>query len=262
MIFSTPLNTRATECGPDRWITLPAVISYMEHCRWLWMREPALGLLQAVHEGHGFYVVNQSIAMHRRFGMGQQGYVRCALTKAGRSAAEGVQDVLRKDGVQLAHCWIRGAWVGPTGRLARIPAKARESLFEGNLDGVRGEPEAGSDMSLFDPPQPMRPGTLDLTHPEHRPDGIHHHPIVVRASDIDIFDHVNAANYVRYVASALATQGISPSIHKAELQYSGQAVLGDELDVVSWSLGDHRHAAHILRGEELLFRTVVETEPS
>lgn len=58
MIFSTPLNTRATECGPDRWITRPHVVSYMEHCRWLWMREPDLGLVDAVHEGHGFYVLN------------------------------------------------------------------------------------------------------------------------------------------------------------------------------------------------------------
>ncbi|MFT6234842.1 MAG: acyl-ACP thioesterase, partial [Myxococcota bacterium] len=41
--------------------------------------------------------------------------------------------------------------------------------------------------------------------------------ITVRASDIDIFKHVNAANYVRNVASALARGGASESIHRAEL---------------------------------------------
>lgn len=260
MVFSLPLRTRGTECGPDRWVTLPAVISHFEHCRWLWMQDPQLGLLDAVHEGHGFYVVQQSIAMNRRFGMGVQGQVRCALTHAGRSAAEGLQDLVRDDGVQLAHCHIRGAWMGPNGRLARLPKQIRASLFTGDLAPKRGEPEPGSPDSLFTPPEPLRPGSLDLALPEKRPETVHEHGVTVRASDIDIFDHVNAANYVRYVATALAAQGHSPSIHRAELRYRGQGRVGDALRVLSWALGDHTHAADILRGDELLFRCVVQTE--
>lgn len=260
MIFSIPLETRGTECGPDRWVTLPSIISYMEHCRWLWMDEPRLGLVEAVHKGHGFYVVEQSIAMNRRFGMGQRCEVRCAMTYAGRSVAEGLQDVLRDDGVQLAHCHIRGAFMGPTGRLARLPVKTREAVYTGELDGVRGTAHAGTPSSLFDPPQPLRPGTLDLELPTERPEDVNSYRVQVRASDIDIFNHVNAANYVRFVASALAAVGASESLHRAQLKYSGQAVLGDILDVQTWSLGGEQHAAEVLRGDEVLFRAVVETE--
>lgn len=262
MIFTVPLSTRGTDCGPDRWVTLPAVIGYFEHCRWLWMREPALGLVGAVHAGHGFYVVSQSIAMNRRFGMGQRGEVRCALTHAGRSVAEGVQDLIRDDGVQLAHCRIRGAWMGPDGRLARIPADAREAVSASGFERVVGEPREGSPESLFSPPEPLRPGTLDLALPEEPPADANDHPIAVRAADIDIFGHVNAANYVRYVASALAARGCSPSIHRAELKYSAQARAGDALTVRTWPLGEHHHAADILRGDQVLFRAVVQTEPA
>ncbi len=260
MIFEIPILTRGTECGPDRWITLPAVISIMEHCRWRWMEDPALGLVDHVHQGCGFYVVQQSIALCRRFGMGQRGRVRCVLTRAGRSAAEGVQDVIRDDGVRLAHCWIRGAWMGPDGRLARLPRAIRDALFDGALDGRRGEPSAGTDGSLFDPPQPLRPDALDLPEPGDRPAGAHRHPIRVRAGDIDIFDHVNAANYVRFAASALAARGLSPSIHRAELRYRGQARLHDPLDVWTWDLGGQVHGVEICRDDEVLFHAAVQTE--
>lgn len=150
--------------------------------------------------------------------------------------------------------------MGPTGRLARIPNQARSSVFDGELPVVAGEPDTGSPTSLFDPPGPLRPGTLDLQIPAEQAPGAHRHRITVRASDIDIFNHVNAANYVRYVASSLAHQGHSPSIHRAELKYTGQARLGDVLDVVTWPLGGTQFAADVMRDDEVLFRCVVETE--
>ena len=177
--------------------------------------------MDAVHEGHGFYVVSQSIAMSRRFGMDQEGVVRCVLTHVGRSVAEGIQDVVREDGVRLAHCRIRGAWMSPQGRMARIPRQARDSVFEGEFEVNRGVAHPGSGASLFDPPQPLRPDQLDLSLADSRPGACHRHPIAVRESDIDIFNHVNAANYVRFVGNALSAQGLSPSIHRAELKYSG-----------------------------------------
>lgn len=263
MVFRVPLRTRATECAHDRWITLPAVISYMEHCRWEWMRVPSLGLLEAVHEGYGFYVLNQSIAMNRRFGMGQNVHVGCALSRVGRSSAEAFQSVVRKDdGVQLAHCHIRGAWVDPQGRLARISSKVRESVTKPDTVSDLGSPHPGSDISLFDPPEPPRSGQLDLQLPDAPLESGHRYSAVVSSSDTDIFNHVNAANYVRFVANALAAQGYSSSLHRAELKYIGQAVAGDHITVISQALGDNRFAADICRGEAVLFRSVVETEPN
>ena len=260
MIYSIPLRTRGTECGPDRWVSLPAVIGYMEHCRWQWMREPSLGLVEAVEEGHGFYVVNQSVALSRRFGQGVQGHVRCALRHAGRSVARGEQDVMRDDGVLLARCTIRGVWMSPSGRFARLPAAVRESVSDLPLAARRGEPEPGHPRSLFHPPQPLRSGLLNLAQGEEAPELGHRHDMRVRATDCDIFGHVNAANYVRFVADSLALQGASPSLHRAELAYTGQARAGDRVVVHTGALGDERWAARILRGEEVLFSAVVETE--
>ncbi len=263
MIFELPLRTRGTDCGPDRWVTLPAIISYMEHCRWEWLRDPDLGLAEAVHEGHGFFVITQSIAMSRRFGQGQQTTIGCALRKVGRSVAEGDQDIVREDGVLLARCTIRGAWMAPTGRLAKIPVKARESVTDVAVPSTVGKSEIGDPDSLFDPPQPLRPDGFDLTIVDELPadpNAIHCRTLTVRATDCDIFKHVNAANYVRYIADSLAAQGASASVHRAELQYKGQALAGDEVDVLTWALGDDCWAAAILRDEEVLFRAVVQTE--
>lgn len=260
MIFSVPLRTRATDCGPDRWVDLPFVITFMEHCRWEWMKQPELGLVEAVHEGHGFYVVRQSIALLRRFGMHQDAEVRCMLTKVGRSLAEGRQDVVRRDGVTLAHCAIRGAWVSPTGRLTRIPARARDSVLDQPLEVRAGEPAEGHVNSLFSPPEPLRSGRLDLDLPDPIVQADFTYGLEVRASDIDIFDHVNAANYVRFVASALGRYGVSPSIHRAELEYVGQAKLGEALEVRVSHQGGELFAADILRDGEVLFRSVVEVE--
>lgn len=260
MLYALPLRTRGTECGPDRWVTLPAIISYMEHCRWRWMEEPELGLIEAVHAGHGFYVVEQSIAMSRRFGQGIDTQVRCALRRVGRSVAEGEQDVVRADGVRLARCWIKGTWMGPTGHMARIPSQAREAVHDRALPSERGEDEPGSPHSLFDPPRPLRPEADDLPRPHARPEGAVACAMQVRSADLDIFDHVNAANYVRFVAHALEVRGHSPSLHRAELQYMGQARRGDTVDVYTWPLGGERWGAEIVRGEGVLFRATVQTE--
>jgi len=260
MIFTLPLRTRGTDCGPDRWVTLPSIVSYMEHCRWEWLREPDLGLVEAVQAGHGFYVLNQSIAMSRRFGQGQKAQIRCALRRVGRSVAEGNQDLVRDDGTLLAHCYIRGAWMSPSGRLARIPSAARDSVSAEPMLSERGESEAGDLDSLFDPPRPLRSGGLDLTLVAEVPADAHRRTLWVRATDCDIFKHVNGANYVRYIADSLAIQSASPSLHRGELEYRGQALAGDEVVVASWPLGDQCWAAAITRGDEVLFRATVQTE--
>ena len=260
MIFRIPLRTRGTDCGPDRWVTLPKVIAYMEHCRWEWLRDPSLGLARWVHEGHGFFVLNQSIAMSRRFGQGQDCEVRCVLRKVGRSVAQGDQDVVRADGVLLARCAIRGAWMAPTGRLAKIPAVLKEAVSEASLGSERGQAAPGDADSLFDPPQPLRTGALDLSICEEIPVDAHRRVVEVRASDCDIFKHVNAANYVRYIADSLSVQGASPSLHRAELSYRGQARAGDSIEVVTWPSGDTHWSADIRRGDESLFRATVDTE--
>ncbi|NCG20202.1 MAG: hypothetical protein GWP91_14430 [Rhodobacterales bacterium] len=265
MIFELPLRTRGTDCGPDRWVTLPAIISYMEHCRWEWMRVPELGLLDAVHDGYGFFVLNQSIAMSRRFGQGQQTRVGCVLRKLGRSVAEGDQDVVREDGVLLARCTIRGAWMAPSGRLAKIPKQARESVSEIGVMSHFGEAEDGDPGSLFGPPEPLRIQEADLVIPDELPgdaSAIHRRTLVVRATDCDIFRHVNAANYVRFIADSLAVQGASASLYRAELHYKGQALAGDEIKVLTWALGDDCWASVIQRGDEVLFRAAVQTEAS
>jgi acyl-CoA thioesterase FadM len=260
MIHAQPLRTRGTECGPDRWVTLPAVISMMEDLRWEWLREPDLGFLERIHEGHGFFVTEQHVAMCRRFGSGIDATISGVLRRVGRVQASADQALIRDDGVLLAHCRITGVWMGPDGRLARIPRRARDFVVDEPIASVRGAGEPGSATSLFDPPQPLRPGGLDLPLDEPVPEHAHRRTLQVRATDCDIFQHVNAANYVRYIADSLAFQGASPSLHRAHLRYTGQARALDEVDVHTWMIDGPIWGAAVTREDEVLFRTTVETE--
>ncbi|MFT7521112.1 MAG: acyl-CoA thioesterase FadM [Kiritimatiellia bacterium] len=260
MIYREALRTRGPECGPDRWVTLPSVISYMESCRWEWLRQPQLGLIDAIHQGHGFYVLNQTIAMSRRFGQGTDAHTRGVLRSVGRTRAGAAQDIVRDDGVLLAHCVIDGVWVGPTGRLARIPALFKETLSTVELTSERGVSEPREPDSLFNPPQPLRPGELDLTIEVDIPDQTDRREVEVRSSDCDMFRHVNAANYLRYVADSLALQGASASIHRAALKYVGQARATDKVQVLTWHVANERWGAAVVRGDDILFRALVETE--
>ena len=262
MIFSHPLRTRGTDCDPDHWVGIPAVLRFFEHCRWEWLRAPDLGLADLVHAGHGFYVTEQSVALSRRFGQGVSGEVRGVLRRVGRVEARADQDFVRSDGVVLARCRIRGVWVGPTGRMARIPRSARAAVSDEPLSSRRGDDEPGTPGSLFDPPLPLRAGELDLEAPEETPTGAHQRTLVVRSSDLDIFNHVNAANYVKFVADSLAVQGASPSLHRVAVRYIGQAVAGDTVVVHTWPLGGDLWGGAVHRGEDCLFQSVVHTESS
>lgn len=260
MIYTEPLRTRGTECAPDRWITLPAVISMFEHLRWEWLRVPEIGLVDQIHEGHGFFVTEQRIALSRRFGSGVDAEVSGVLRKIGRVQAIADQALVRRDGVRLAHCRIEGVWTGPGGRLARIPRKAREFVVDDPIEGKRGQSEAGSARSLFDPPSPLRPEGLDLPMQTDIPAGCHRRELTVRATDCDIFQHVNAANYVRYIADSLASQGASPSLHRARLKYTGQARAQDRVEVRTWPSSASVWGAAVVRRDEVLFQATVETE--
>ncbi len=260
MIYSRPLHTRGIDCASDHWVGLPTVLRFFEHCRWEWLRVPELGLVEAVHAGHGFYVTEQVVALSRRFGQGVSAEVRGALRKVGRVEARAEQDLVRSDGVLLAHCHIRGVWVAPGGRLTRIPRVARGAVTEEPLVSARGADEPGTPGSLFDPPSPLRPGTLDLALPTEPPAGAHRHTLRVRSSDCDIFAHVNAAHYVRFVADSLASQGASPSLHRAAVRYIGQAIAGDTVEVLTWPLEPERWGAAVTRDDEVLFTACVDTE--
>ncbi len=260
MIYARPLRTRATDCGPDRWVTLPHVISYFEHLRWEWLRVPELGLVDAIHQGHGFYVIEQQVALSRRFGQGEDAMVRGVLRTVGRARASADQDLVRNDGILLAHCHIMGVWVRPNGRLGKIPRQAMDGIGTQPLPSQRGEAEARDANSLFDPPQPLRHGGLDLPIHDDIPPDAHRRLMSVRATDCDVFQHVNAAGYVRYLADSLFVQGASPSLHRASVRYSGQALAGDTVEVRSWNVEGDVWAGAVLRGDEVLFRGTVETE--
>jgi acyl-CoA thioesterase FadM len=259
MLHSLPVRLRGTELGPDRWITLPAVMRVFEQARWVWMEEPELGLMEALHEGFGFYIARQSLHMNRRFGMGGRAVVRSTLTRVGRSSVDVAQELVRDDGVQLAHTHMVAAWVHPGGRLARIPGELREVGCHSIEPGPLGEPRHGSERSLYDVPEPLRPpGGLEL--PGEPPGSGIEWPVRVRASDLDVFDHVNAANYLRFVGDALAARGLSSSLYGARMRYHGQARRGDALVVQTETVGEHVHHAWVRRDGEVLYRAAVETE--
>jgi acyl-CoA thioesterase FadM len=198
--------------------------------------------------------------MARRFSQGVDVRALAALRKVGRVEARAEQALVDADGELVAHCTIRGVWTSPGGRLCRIPSVAKASVNHDPFDFPPGDGRPGDMASLFSPPAPRRPGTLDLPPcpPEIKTE--HARTMTVRSSDCDVFRHVNASNYLRYVADSLASQGASPSIHRARLHYLVQAKAHDTVTVGLQHLEDSTWFAELCRDDEVLFRAVVETE--
>jgi len=257
-IFSVPVRVRGYECTNDRTVGLPTILSYMEHCRWEWIGVPELGLVDGLHTGHFFVVHRQTIALARTFGIGTELRVRAALREVGRVQCHVEQDLVRADGVRLAAARISAVWIGPTGRMARLPDATRTAITDEPLEGHDAPDTAGRSDSFLEPPQRTLPVVLDRLVTSDIPERTERTERVARPSDCDMFGHVNGSNYLRAFEDALGHPAT-----RADIEYRGQAVAGDTLTVHAWrpaDAPDHRAFA-MQRGHDILCRAVLLAGP-
>lgn len=264
--FTEEIVTRGSECDASRAIALPMWLEYFEHLRWCWIRHPAFGLVDHVHRGHFFVVRQQVFAMSQGVPQGVPLRLLGVLEKVGRCEATVRHEAWRLDtGEKVLHGRVSGLWLGPDRRLTRIPDETRAAAalhapvlaaLEGSGPWARAR--EGREGSYFEPPQPVweaLPVEVDL---ETRPEAVHRHDFVVRPSDEDIFQHVNAATWLKFgddaraaaVASgALGAWGVGRSI-RVGLRYLREAVRGEALRAEVAAVGDGALAVTIVDADD------------
>ena len=271
--YAHTFRTRGYDTDRTATVPIPKFLSYLEHARWEWLLDPRAGFVDLIHDGHFFVVLRQKLELIRRVGMSHD--LTCAghILRIGRSTVDVEHRVTRdSDGARVARAIVVGAWLGPNRRLARIPNDLREMLQEAEQPApwvpetfAAGERPHGSvqmgEISRLTPPEHVNPALgLDITHPtDAAPEGAWCHSVVVRPSQIDIFDHVNAATYLRYMDDArilgarrgrLPERADHPSVRVA-IAYDREALVDDVLDVRVWPLeGDSAYACVVQRGDE------------
>lgn len=286
--FEERIVTRGYETDYTGTVPMPIVFRYFEHKRWLMMRDPRLGIVEAVHEGHFFVVRTQTIEILRHVGQGVAVVIRTRFDAAGRSTAGVYHELVREeDGALIARAHVTGVWIGPNRRMARIPDAMRE-LARAQAAELQSHPPTahhpaarrragGRATSFFEPLEVVHPGLgLEVIAPaEPPPPDAFLHVVTVPARELDIFSHVNAATWLAYCDDArLAAARAGAVPHdlgaggynvRAAILYKREAVLGDALEVRAFRLADSPKALGfaITRGDDLnpLCLARVDTEP-
>ncbi|TNF26768.1 MAG: hypothetical protein EP329_20685 [Deltaproteobacteria bacterium] len=284
--FEEHIVTRGYETDYTGTVPMPIIFRFFEHKRWLMMRDPRLGLVDLVHEGHFFVVREQTIEVLRHLGQGVALTIRTRFDQAGRSTAGVYHELLREsDGALVARAHVVGVWIGPNRRMVRLPDRLREiaraqaaelEAHPPTLHRPAAQPrKEGVATSFFDPPEVVHPGLgLDVSPPTAAvPE--HVHEIVVPPRELDIFSHVNAATWLSYCDDARqagAAAGVFPEAlgaggynARSTILYRREAVVGDRLAVHAWRLPDSERALGfaILRHDDPdpLCLARIDTEP-
>ncbi len=242
-VFSVPATIRGYECSSGAVVGLPQILSLLEHCRWEWILEPDFGLVDQLHEGHFFVVHRATLGLVRTFGIGTKLGVRAVLREVGRVNCLVEQDLVRDDGVLLARAFVDAIWIAPSGRMARVPDHVRASTTDTPLASRTDVPlDPGREGSFLAPPEHAFVPRLDTTVQREIPAHATTTALVVRHSDCDVHDHVNNANYLRYFEDALGRPA-----REATIEYRGQAVAGDRLELHEWPFDEGRIAFALTR---------------
>lgn len=258
--FRVPVRTRGYECDATRTVPARVLLSYLEHLRWECMQDPRLGVVEAVHQGHFFVVVEQRIELVRQVGMGVDLQVWAALEQVGRSTGW-VRHVITSPSGVVALARVRGAWIGPHRRLARIPDRMRE-VAQGQAglplpEPVPSEGIEDSGPSWFEPPvQTWASRGLNLD-PPATVDAPVVHTHVVRPSDLDIFEHVNASRYLALLDDARQRMDALGAVRRLAIRHPQEARLGDTLVIRGHRQGD-RLAFSFSRDQDLLCTAALE----
>ncbi|MEQ1569981.1 MAG: acyl-[acyl-carrier-protein] thioesterase [Myxococcota bacterium] len=249
-VFRTDLVVRGYECGPASTVGLPVVLSYLEHCRWQWILDPDLGLVDELRRGSFFVVHRATLALCRGFGIGTALTVRAALRSVSRVSCEVEQDLVRDDGVLLARAQLTAVWLGANGALRRVPDPTRQAVTDAPLTATVAPPSSGGG-SFLSPPEPTFDGPVERLVAREVPGDADERPVTVRLSDCDLHAHLNNAAWLRLFEDALGEP-----VAAADVEYRGQAGPGDTLQLRSWPHPAGRAFA-AARGDDVLCRAVL-----
>ena len=284
--FEEPLTTRGTEIDETATVSPFTFLRYFEHKRWKVMHEPALGLIDYLHDSHFFVVRTQVMELRRRVGMGVPLMIRTHFEHCGRSMARVLHEAVRvDDGATVARARVTGVWLGADRRMARIPeafrtyaamqaALAPPDTIDNDLasDPTLETERGGHARSFIAPPTVnFAPMSVATEPPRQLPDAwLFQHQLTVAPRDLDVFGHVNAATWLHFAHDARFDAdrcGALPSdvtghrwTVRVGLFHAREAVAGETLQVRLWQpapralayaffLADSPHPLCIARGD-------------
>jgi acyl-CoA thioesterase FadM len=249
-IFTRSVTTRGYEADASATIPIPTHLQFLEHLRWHFIQSEEAGLKTHLLEGHFPVVGVQRIELLQRTGMDTELSLHARIILVGRSQVVIEHHVIDEaDKSLVAYAQVKGMWLGPNRRLARIPDSFRAlgqahmalEAPEHILREVSGPREATGPLIHTQPDRVVyEPTGLDLK-PFVLTEGpdLYTHRFTVRPSDIDIFSHVNAATYVRYCHDARFLAGCegvlrrlsTRSFRRLAIMHHAEALQGDELEI-------------------------------
>ena len=265
-MYVQTLTTRGYETDTQALVPIHVVLSYLEHLRWGFIQSEEAALKDELARGYFPVVASQSVELVQRIGMDVPLELTARLEEVGRSQVVLRHAIIdRRDRSLVAELRVRGLWLGPTRRLARIPDALRALA-------ARHAEEAGPEFQLKTP-TPHYPDEGPLVHTAPRvvvharegldmgtfedpPTPTYRHTLTVRPRELDIFSHVNAATYPRYChdarvlahrAGAIPDAANGP-FRKLAIVYDREAILDDELAIdVAPSTDDDRGLWYTIR---------------
>ena len=267
--FARTYIVRGYEVDASRTMPLPVSLSFLEQLRWEWMSDPEWGLDEGIHNGFFFVVRRQILEMVEHPRYSERLLVEGRLERVGRSEVL-VQHQLSVDGRMMGHARVQGVWLGPNRRLARIPDVPR-ALGRRQAEEIPawvapvGHAEnavLGDSPSFLDAPRYVYRGRgLDLEEQDF--EVRHRCTVVVRPSDCDVFQHVNASQYLRYCEDARIAAGGPAHANRVLLDYANEALAGDTLLLETGYDGPDAASGgvwrtRILRGATLLCSVVTD----
>lgn len=235
--FNRTYVVRGYEVDGTRVMPLPVALSFLEQLRWEWMVAPGWGLAEGVELGFFFVVRHQILELVEKPRFGDRLTVRGRLEKVGRSQVV-VRHRLEIDERVIGHALVRGVWLGPNRRLARIPDAARELGRRQAKEIPPWDPPVGADSdavlgtspSYLDAPRHVfRARGIELKTRDFEPTS--RTELVVRPSDCDVFQHVNASQYLRYCEDALLAAGGEVRGNRVLLDYADEALAGQTIAI-------------------------------
>lgn len=213
------LRTRADEGGRDGNLPVSTLLRYFEHLRWEGLRLNYAGMQELITGERLAVVRAQEIEILQPIRAGETGVFRLWTERVGRTSATFGHTIRSESGELLARCAV--VWVHLTreGTPVALPAHVVAS------------------------PTGEVPSMSMLT--ESVPTGAWSYRYAVRASEVDVLQHVNHASYVRYVEDTLAfgeqyrawgarTAWAQRSIGRLAIDYRAETHLGSDVEVKTW----------------------------
>jgi len=228
-IVSCELTTRGDEL--DRFGRIPpaVLLRYCEHARWSAIEDPALQLGELFSEERRIVVRAQRAVFLGSLGVRERVEASVWLARVGRTSVEFGQRIRRiSDGADVAWARVAAVYVGQDRRPTQLPPHVAQRVVT----------------------EPMMPPELQELAPplESAPSGAFIRTFTIRSSEIDLFNHVNHANYLmlfddaRIDGERIGGFGASwvsdRPLSAAAIDYAKESLLGDTLAALVWPIAD------------------------